>query len=40
VEEAGGWYAPFAPPAPTAKAMCVACASGVADELMRVVVAG
>jgi myo-inositol-1(or 4)-monophosphatase len=40
VEEAGGWHAPFAPPAPTAKAMCVACAPGIADELMRVVVAG
>ena len=28
VEEAGGWHAPFAPPTPTAKAVCVACAPG------------
>jgi myo-inositol-1(or 4)-monophosphatase len=33
VEEAGGHAAPFAPAAPTAKARCVACAAGIADEL-------
>ena len=29
VEEAGGYHAPFAPPTPTAKAVCVACAPGI-----------
>jgi myo-inositol-1(or 4)-monophosphatase len=33
VEEAGGYAAPFAPATPTAKAMCVACAAGIAEEL-------
>ena len=39
VEEAGGWHAPFAPPTPTSKAMCVACAPAIADDLTRLVVA-
>jgi myo-inositol-1(or 4)-monophosphatase len=33
VEEAGGYAAPFAPPRPTAKAACLACAPGIADAL-------
>ena len=33
VEEAGGYAAPFAPATPTAKASCVACAAGIAQEL-------
>jgi myo-inositol-1(or 4)-monophosphatase len=37
VEEARGWHAPFTPPAPTAKAMCVAAAPGVARELAALV---
>jgi len=37
VEEAGGCHAPFAPPSPTSKAMCVACAPGVARELAALV---
>jgi myo-inositol-1(or 4)-monophosphatase len=40
VESAGGWHAPFAPSAPTAKAMCVACAPGIAADLTRLVIAG
>jgi myo-inositol-1(or 4)-monophosphatase len=40
VEEAGGWHAAFAPPTPTSKAICVACAPGIAGELTRLVVAG
>jgi len=39
VEEAGGWHAPFAPRTPTAKAMCLACAPGIASELERLVLA-
>ena len=35
--EAGGWHAPFSPPSPTAKAMCVACAPGIATDLMALV---
>jgi myo-inositol-1(or 4)-monophosphatase len=34
VEEAGGYAAPFAPPAATAKAACLACAPGIADALV------
>jgi myo-inositol-1(or 4)-monophosphatase len=37
VEEAGGYAAPFAPPAATAKAECLACARGIAAELVRLV---
>lgn len=37
VEEAGGWHAPFVPATPTAKAMCIACAPGIADDLERLV---
>ncbi|MCC6868130.1 MAG: inositol monophosphatase [Burkholderiales bacterium] len=37
VTEAGGWHAPFAPVAPTAKAMCIAGAPGIAHELERLV---
>ena len=37
VEEAGGYHAPFAPPTPTAKAMCVACAPGIGAELAALV---
>ena len=37
VEEAGGWHAPFAPAAPTAKAPCVACAPRIADALSDIV---
>ena len=33
VEEAGGYAAPFAPPRPTAKTACLACAPGIADAL-------
>jgi myo-inositol-1(or 4)-monophosphatase len=33
VEEAGGYAAPFAPASATAKAECLACASGIAGEL-------
>ena len=33
VEEAGGYAAPFAPPRPTAKAPCLACAPGIAAAL-------
>jgi myo-inositol-1(or 4)-monophosphatase len=40
VEEAGGWHAPFAPPTPTSKGMCVACAPGIAADLTRLVVSG
>ena len=35
VEEAGGCHAPFAPPAPTAKALCVACAPGIGERARR-----
>jgi myo-inositol-1(or 4)-monophosphatase len=37
VEEAGGYHAPFAPPSPTSKAMCVACAPGIGVELAALV---
>ncbi len=37
VTEAGGWHAPFAPVEPTAKAMCIACAPGIAHELKALV---
>ena len=37
VEEAGGWHAPFSPPTPTSKAMCVACAPALAAGLSLVV---
>ena len=37
VEEAGGYAAAFMPPAPTAKAECLACAAGIAVELERLV---
>jgi myo-inositol-1(or 4)-monophosphatase len=37
VEEAGGYAAPFAPATPTAKAMCLACAPGIAAELTQMV---
>lgn len=37
VEEAGGWHAPFAPPTPASKAICVACASGIGAELAALV---
>jgi myo-inositol-1(or 4)-monophosphatase len=37
VEEAGGYAAPFAPPQPTAKAGCLACAPGIADALSALV---
>jgi myo-inositol-1(or 4)-monophosphatase len=37
VEEAGGYHLPFAPAAPTAKAPCVACASGIAPALTELV---
>lgn len=37
VEEAGGWHAPFVPPSPTAKAMCIACAPAIANELTALV---
>lgn len=37
VEEAGGRHTPFAPSEPTAKAACVACAPGIADDLLRLV---
>jgi len=40
VEEAGGWCAPFAPPTPTSKGACVACAPALAGEMTRLVVAG
>jgi len=33
VEESGGYAAPFAPAAATAKASCIACAAGIAREL-------
>ena len=33
VEEAGGYAGPFAPATPTAKASCVACAAGIAEDL-------
>jgi len=39
VEEAGGFHLPFAPAAPTAKAMCVACAAGIGAELATLVTA-
>lgn len=39
VEEAGGRHAPFAPASPTAKAMCIAAAPGIADELTALVLA-
>ncbi len=34
VEEAGGYHAPFAPPMPTAKATCIACAPGIGAQLV------
>lgn len=37
VEEAGGWHAPFAPATPVSKAMCIACAPGIAGALERLV---
>jgi myo-inositol-1(or 4)-monophosphatase len=37
VEEAGGYHAPFAPAAPTAKARCLACAAGLAPALTALV---
>ena len=37
VEEAGGYHAPFAPPAPTAKALTLACAPGIGKELVTLV---
>ena len=37
VEEAGGYAAPFAPATPTAKATCLACASGIADALGEII---
>ena len=37
VEEAGGYHLPFAPAAPTAKAPCVGCASGIAQALTELV---
>lgn len=37
VEEAGGYAAAFAPEAPTAKAPCLACASGIAPALSKLV---
>jgi myo-inositol-1(or 4)-monophosphatase len=37
VEEAGGYAAPFAPPAPTAKAQCLACTPGIAAGLVELV---
>jgi len=33
IEEAGGYAAPFAPASATAKATCVACAPGIAEEV-------
>ena len=35
VEEAGGYSAPFAPPAPMTKAACLACAPGIAEALVE-----
>jgi len=40
VEEAGGYTAPFAPETPTAKAPCLACAPGVAQQLRELVEIG
>lgn len=37
VEEAGGEHAPFAPATPTAKAMCIAAAPGIAAALTALV---
>ncbi len=37
VTEAGGWHAPFAPPTPTSKALCVAAAPGIGQELAALV---
>ena len=37
VDEAGGFTAPFAPPRPTAKAACLACAPGIAGPLAALV---
>jgi len=37
VEEAGGYHAPFAPPSPTAKALCIASASGIGPQLAAMV---
>ena len=34
VDEAGGHTAPFVPPRPTAKAACLACAPGIANDLI------
>ena len=34
VEEAGGYAMPFVAPTPTTKVPCLACAPGIADELM------
>jgi len=39
VEEAGGQHAPFAPATPTAKAMCIAAAPGIAPALTELVLA-
>ncbi|MEP7276519.1 MAG: inositol monophosphatase family protein [Betaproteobacteria bacterium] len=40
VDEAGGFTAPFAPPRPTAKAACLACAPGIAQSLGAMVEVG
>jgi myo-inositol-1(or 4)-monophosphatase len=37
VDEAGGYAAPFAPPRPTAKTACLACAPGIASALSDLV---
>jgi len=37
VAEAGGYHAPFAPPTPTAKALCVAAAPGIGPQLAALV---
>lgn len=39
VEEAGGYHAPFTPPTPTAKALCIAGAAGVGAQLAALVMA-
>jgi myo-inositol-1(or 4)-monophosphatase len=40
VEEAGGYHAAFAPPTPTAKALCVAAAPGLGAALAGMVTGG
>ena len=37
VEEAGGYHAPFAPPTPTSKALCIASAPGIGPQLAAMV---